>query len=106
MQKFVLTPDLFEKVSGLLAETAGLQYNLSKLSALQLHLRDRARARHCADLEEYYCLLTDPAGARDELRKLIELVTIHETSFFRNHEHFRALRDIVLPNLALYNAAT
>ena len=27
-------------------------------------------------------------------------MTIHETSFFRNHEHYRALREIVLPDLA------
>src|SRR5579859_466302 len=100
MQKLTLTPALFEKVRRLLGETAGLQFDETKLNTLQSHLRDRVRAIHCNSLDEYYDLIADPGKGREELRKLLESVTIHETSFFRNHEHYRALRELVLPDLA------
>src|SRR5207237_78412 len=97
---------LFDRFSALLAGTAGLQFDRSKLPTLQAHLRDRARARQCPSFEDYYALVTHPSIGREELRKLIETVAVHETSFFRNHEHYRALRDIVLPDLARRNAGT
>ena len=103
--KYTLSPDLFEHVRGLLGRVAGLHFDQSRLNTLQSHLRDRARSRHLDSLEEYYRLITDPVAGREELRKLIESVTIHETSFFRNHEHYHALRDRVLPDIARRNAA-
>lgn len=106
MNKPILTPELFERFRLLLGNTAGLAFDESKHSTLQSHLRDRARTHHCTTLEEYYDLVMDPAKGREELRKLIESVTIHETSFFRNHEHYRALREKVLPDLARRNATT
>jgi chemotaxis protein methyltransferase CheR len=103
--KYTLSPDLFERVRGLLGQAAGLHFDPSRLNTLQSHLRDRARARHLDSLEDYYRMITDPVAGREELRKLVESVTIHETSFFRNHEHYHALRDMVLPDIARRNAA-
>jgi chemotaxis protein methyltransferase CheR len=103
--KQTLSPELFERVRDLLGRTAGLHFDQSRLNTLQSHLRDRARSRHLDSLEDYYRMVSDPVAGREELRKLIESVTIHETSFFRNHEHYHALRDMVLPEIARRNAA-
>ncbi|HUS13568.1 MAG TPA: CheR family methyltransferase [Chloroflexia bacterium] len=105
MEKMPLSGELFARVSTLLGDTAGLLFDESKLPTLQAHLHDRARAQRCTSLEQYVNLLADGKHGEEELRKLIEAVTIHETSFFRNHEHFRALREAVLPHLARRRAA-
>ncbi len=102
---FQLNTDLFARLTALLAATAGLEFGPDRRGSLEIHIAERARARHCASAAEYVALLSRPAGGREELQQLIELVTIHETSFFRNHEHFRALREHVLPSLARQRAA-
>ncbi len=104
MAKLPLAPALFERVQTLLAQTAGLHFDSSKLNTLQSHLNDRAALQKQASLEDYVNYISQTAHA-DELRKLVESVTIHETSFFRNHEHYRALREAVLPDLARRHAA-
>jgi chemotaxis protein methyltransferase CheR len=93
-------PDPIARIAQLLGESAGLQFEPSRLKALQAAARDRARAERCATLDAYLALLADPARGPEELRALTESVTIHETSFFRNREHYRALREVVLPDLA------
>ena len=104
MPKLPLAPELFARVQTMLAQTAGLHFDSSKLNTLQTHLNDRAALQKQASLEDYVNYISQKAHA-DELRKLVESVTIHETSFFRNHEHYRALREAVLPDLARRHAA-
>src|SRR6476661_2324936 len=97
MPKPTLTDEQFGAFSAILLEMAGLQFDRSKQSVLQSHLRERVQACHVPDLQAYLHLLQDPAQGRAELQHLIESVVIHETSFFRNKEHFNALNTIVLP---------
>ena len=50
---------------------------------------------------EYLDLLrgATPSRVESELRKLLNLVTVTETCFFRDAEQFRLLRDHVIPTL-------
>ena len=50
------------------------------------------------DLAAYERRIQAPGG-RDELRLLAELVLNHETIFFRNGPHLRALREVLLPEI-------
>ncbi|HET9751795.1 MAG TPA: CheR family methyltransferase, partial [Myxococcales bacterium] len=93
-------PDPLPRIAQILGDSAGLQFDPSRLKALQAAAHERARVERCPTLEGYLALLQDPTRGLEELRKLTESVTIHETSFFRNHEHYRALRELVLPDLA------
>jgi chemotaxis methyl-accepting protein methylase len=90
MATYTLTDEQFAKFSTLLLEMAGLHFDRFKQSTLQSHIRDRALACHVPDAQAYLALLQDPGAGRDELQRLIERVVIHETSFFRNKEHFSA----------------
>jgi chemotaxis protein methyltransferase CheR len=105
MEKLPLSPALFDRIRAMLLDTAGLQFDDSKFVTLQSHLTERARLARCTTLEAYVDLISKP-GQGEEFRKFVESVTIHETSFFRNHEHFRALREQVLPDLARTRAST
>jgi chemotaxis protein methyltransferase CheR len=100
MAKYTLTDEQFTQVSALLLKTAGLHFDQTKRVPLQSHLRDRVQASHAADVAAYLALLQDPERGQAELHRLIESVVIHETSFFRNKEHFTAINTIALPALA------
>ena len=100
MAKYTLTDEQFAQVSALLLKTAGLHFDQTKRTPLQSHLRDRVQASHAADVAAYLALLQDPERGQAELQRLIESVVIHETSFFRNKEHFSALNTVALPDLA------
>ncbi len=100
MATYTLTDDQFAKFSTLLLERAGLHFDPSKRSTLQSHIRDRAQACHAPDVQAYLERLLDPVQGKAELQRLIERVVIHETSFFRNKEHFSAINMIALPDLA------
>jgi chemotaxis protein methyltransferase CheR len=59
----------------------------------------RRLAAHGCDTTAYLEQLRGPAGEA-ELGVLARDLTVNETYFFRNHDQFRALREVVLPGLA------
>src|SRR5207244_8792330 len=64
---------------------------------LEVGVADRLSATG-DDLASYERRLHGPTG-RDELRLLAELVLNHETFFFRNGPHLRALQEVLLPEI-------
>ena len=97
----------YEAFRDLIGESFGLQFDGSRREALCLAVRTRTLA--CGD-ERFQAYLdrlrglpvrgTQAGPGREgELGRLVELLTIQETSFFRNPEHFRALAEAVLPGL-------
>lgn len=90
----------FEAFRDLVREAAGLQFDASRREALRLAVRARALACGDASFQAYLDRLYGPAR-EPELTHLLELLTIQETCFFRNPEHFRALAEVVLPELRL-----
>ena len=55
---------------------------------------------------EYQRVLTSSPGSKDELATLAALLTVGETHFFRNKDHWRAFAECVLPWILERNAAT
>jgi chemotaxis protein methyltransferase CheR len=93
----LLTPEQFARLRDQLAEYSGVYLDLARLRLLEHGLTQRLRATG-DDLDAYERRIGGPGG-RDELRLLAELVLNHETIFFRNGPHLRALRDVLLPEL-------
>ncbi len=50
-------------------------------------------------VDEYLALLRREGEAGAELRRLVALLTVGETYFFRNHAQFAELRDLILPEI-------
>ncbi|HMO59643.1 MAG TPA: CheR family methyltransferase [Roseiflexaceae bacterium] len=88
--QFSALRDMIAAYGGIVIDT-GNRRMLESAVAARLTLTGR-------DLPHYLHLIGTPAG-HDELRRLIELVVNHETLFFRNAPHFRALRDVLLTEL-------
>ncbi len=92
-------------------------FDHNKLTVMRTVLQERMLALNLIDYDSYYRLLNDhsysqplsgegklqpPTGHRvlsREMRRLVEGLAVNETAFFRNREHYRALREEVLPRL-------
>ena len=83
----------------------GLAYYIDKDEQLASHLARRMAELALSDCESYVRLLQSDEADGSELDKLIAMVTIGETFFFRHREAFDALRDIVFPDLIRRNQA-
>jgi chemotaxis protein methyltransferase CheR len=88
----------FEAFRDLIGETFGLQFDGSRREALGLAVRTRTLACGDESFQAYLDRLRS-VERETELGRLVELLTIQETYFFRNPEHFRALAEAVLPAL-------
>jgi chemotaxis protein methyltransferase CheR len=92
-----LVPEQFGRLRDLLANYSGVYLDSARQRVLEVGLAQRLLATG-DDLAGYERRLNG-ANGRDELRQLAELVLNHETFFFRNVPHLRALREVLLPDL-------
>jgi chemotaxis protein methyltransferase CheR len=90
-------PEQFARLRDLLAGYSGVYLDTTRQRVLELGLARRLYATG-NDMSSYERHLQKPAG-RDELRQLAELVLNHETFFFRNGPHLRALQEVLLPEI-------
>ncbi|ABC80391.1 CheR family methyltransferase [Anaeromyxobacter dehalogenans] len=95
--KPVATEHLLD-LAALLKERVGLHVRREGHSALRIAVAARLEGLAAvADSGAYLALLRSGAGD-EELRRLLPLVTVGKTSFFRDERQFRAL-DAILPGL-------
>jgi chemotaxis protein methyltransferase CheR len=96
----------YPRLKQYLIEATGLGYYDDKDADLARRLSVRLASSGTRDCTTYLNRLADPRCGAAELDALIGGVVIGETSFFRHREHFDALRDVVLPDLAGRRAAS
>ncbi len=60
-------------------------------------VRIRLNILRISSFHEYYQRTIDPRDGGQELTRLIDIIAVHETSFFRLSGHFAALQEIVFP---------
>lgn len=89
---FVLFQDFLEKKSG-------LHFDQSKMESLKASLLQRMQVNQLDNFEHYYRFLAFHPEGEKELRNLLSLITVNETSFFRQKEQFIVLEEKVLPEL-------
>lgn len=79
-------------------EHIGLHLPNSKKALLCSRLSRRAGELNMSSLRDYYACIALPSETA-ERQRAIDLITTNETYFFREHAHFDALRDTMLPAL-------
>lgn len=92
-----LTDDTMVRFKGLVYNRCNLSFPVTRETQLRRWLVHRAVEGRHGSLEDYYRTLV--ADER-EFERLISLITTRETYFFRMPDHFRALKEIVLPEIA------
>jgi chemotaxis protein methyltransferase CheR len=93
-----LSLEQFVRFRNLIEARCGLHFDESQRTSLSASLGVRMLQLGIDQIDDYYDLLcrrTDDEG----FRKLINLVTVTETSFFRDPSQFRLLRQHILPTL-------
>lgn len=93
-----LSPEQFARLQALIEDRCGIHFDESRRVSMYASLRARMERLGLDRIDDYYeRLRAQPAD--EEFRKLVNLVTITETCFFRDPAHFRLLRRHILPTL-------
>ncbi len=99
-----LSPEIthkeFKSFRDLIFRIAGVHMNDSKIFLVRGRLMKRVRYYGFKSYKDYYNFLQDDSNeAREELPVLVDLLTTHETYFFREPEHFEFLRNFLQKNI-------
>jgi chemotaxis protein methyltransferase CheR len=94
-----LTDAQWERYHHHLSLHTGLQFTRRNSVLLERGLHRRMCAVGAADYDIYYRYLTRFADSRNELKKLLSLLTVGETTFFRYKNHREAFVRYMLPDL-------
>jgi len=84
----------FTRLRLLVKEKTGIALTDLKRTLMVSRLGSRLRARGIHSFTDYHKLITDQEEL-DELQAAIDLITTNETSFFREVDHFRILREFI-----------
>jgi chemotaxis protein methyltransferase CheR len=99
LKHYTLSEEDFERFRQLISQASGIFFDRGKLDVLRLGLSDRASAVGVDDLSQYYDYLMTEDDREEELRRLLEHLSVQETQFFRNLPQFDALRRFVIPEI-------
>lgn len=105
LKSYKMTEDDFERFRKIINQSSGIFFDRGKWDVLKLGLSDRATARGADSLQDYYQLLTTEDEREEELRRLLEHLSVQETQFFRNLSQFDALRKYIIPEVIKRKAA-
>lgn len=89
----------FRRISDLVTTTCGIKLPDSKRAMIESRLQRRLRQLSLDSYGQYCDYLFGAVGKRDEFVHLVDAVTTNTTSFFREPQHFKHLRERVLEPL-------
>lgn len=85
-----------EKIINYVQKERSLDFHQYRPSFIQRRVDTRLRATGCETYLDYYRLLKRD---KEEIEKLVHVLTIHVSEFFRDPSVFRTLRHKILPSL-------
>ncbi len=95
-----LNAEFFAIFRDFISEKAGIRIRDNRIDYLEYRVKERMMVNSLTDYREYYYKLKyDDGGASSELQELINLITVHETSFFRHPDQLDTLSDVVLKKI-------
>ncbi|HZL43794.1 MAG TPA: protein-glutamate O-methyltransferase CheR [Verrucomicrobiae bacterium] len=86
----------YEFIRKLVYDRSRINLGPDKMELVCSRLRRRARALEITSLKSYISLLRSAAGAQ-EMTGLLDVISTNVTDFFREPDHFRFVRDTLLP---------
>lgn len=86
----------FESIRGMVYDVAGIHLHEGKMGLVRTRLMRRLRDLGMRDFESYVSLVRSAPG-RDEIPRMVDILTTNKTSFFRESGHFDFLSDTLLP---------
>ncbi len=99
MMESKISPKEFVIIRDIVRERTGIYIRDSRSDYLEYRLKDRMLATGIHSFEEYYYYLKYSPGTSGELQSLINLITVQETSFFRNPDQLKSFQTAVLKEI-------
>ncbi len=96
----VLRADEYRLIRDLVSERLGIWFGPESRLSLERRLRERLTVRGLTSYGDYYQLLKYGPLAQEEWEEASELLTTHETYFYREDYQLRSFRNELLPMLA------
>jgi len=94
-----LSADEFKRLREFIYSQSGLFFADNKKFLLDNRISKRLKAINISSVSEYLSLVQSQSRGKKELMELLDAVTTHETSFFRNQPQLDAFRKRVLPEV-------
>jgi len=95
-----LRADEYRLLRDLVSDRLGIWFGPESRASLERRLRERLTVRGLTSYGDYYQLLRYGPVANEEWEEASELLTTHETYFFREDYQLRAFKNELLPMLA------
>jgi len=96
-----ISEDEFRLFRDLIHRECGLYFGDNKRAFLSSRIGKRLTARSMGSFYGYYRYLKEGGREQEEeMLRLLDILTINETAFFRNRPQFEFLEEVVLPELA------
>jgi len=95
-----------EQFSDFFSEKCGLHFDRRNRKTLERGIQRRMRVVAAPSVAAYFTYLQSFLESRQEFKKLVTLLTIGETSFFRFDPHFAALIEQVIPELIKHHQSS
>ncbi|OWY06425.1 MULTISPECIES: CheR family methyltransferase [unclassified Thioclava] len=86
-----------DRFRDLVHEVSGIRLRESKNVMIESRLRKRMVALGLPTLDAYLGHLFDDGAMREELPRIIDLITTNKTDFFREPAHYRFLEERIIP---------
>jgi chemotaxis protein methyltransferase CheR len=100
LDRIELKREDFESLRELITQRLGISLGADARTSLERRLQDRLVQLGHASFAAYAAFLRFSGSAVDEWEELNDILTVHETYFWRDEAQLRSLRDEVLPILA------
>jgi chemotaxis protein methyltransferase CheR len=99
----ILADPSYPQLKVYVLDHTGLHYYADKDADFAARVLRRMTARGAAGCASYLALVAKDTGAQAEIEALIGELTIGETYFFRQREHFELLRQRIIPEIFTRN---
>ena len=99
MVKSELTDSEFQLFSDYIFAKSGIHYTINKKTILQNRIRRRLRELNLESYKVYFEMIKNKQMNDPEVIKFFDEVTTNETSFFRHDKQFKALEEMIIPEI-------
>lgn len=100
-----LEEDVFRLIRDLIREYYGIFFDDNSRFLLERRLSRRLKMQHINDFRDYYRYLLYDRKKEEELRSIIDILTVNETYFFREMNQLKTFMDEIIPELKDTNSA-
>ncbi len=98
-----MTDETFKLLRDLIRNYCGIFFDDSMKYLLERRLTRRLDSLQFNDFKDYYRYLLYSPQRYDELKLIMDILTVNETYFFRESSQFKALREEIFPELRKKN---